>query len=244
MKTNKEENLVEHYSMLDDLNKDFRNLNLFRLVASVVSGQSVVDIGCGSAFLANILKASGKNVVGIEPNSGMRALAAQINPEIVIMPGNAEDVDVLLQNPVDSIVMIDVLEHIEKDIEQIKKVKNALKNDGEFVFVVPSYPFLYGKRDKEMGHYRRYTKKTLRKVIEAGGLHIEHMRYWNVLGVLPYVISEKILRKPLQSGLRGNTKKGSLAGIMQKGLHFWFSRVENNFDFGFGLSIIGIAKKI
>jgi len=250
----KEDNLVEyhlaerhmakHYSILDNLNKDFRNSNLFRLVALLVTGESVVDIGCGSASFAGILKARGKDVVGIEPSSDMRTLAARINPGIVIIPGNAEEVNVLLPKPVDSVVMLDVLEHIEKDAEQVKKVWTALKKDGEFIFVVPAHPFLYGKRDEQMGHYRRYTKKSLQHLLTGNGFNIQYMRHWNVLGVLPYIVSEKILRRPLGSEFRGANKAGILAGIIQKGLHLWFSQVENNIDFGFGLSIIGVAKKI
>jgi len=249
MKTNKEDNLVEHhlvehYSMLGDLRADFRNWNLFHLVASVVVGETVVDIGCGSAFFASILKTRSRHVVGIEPNSGMRALAAQINPGVVVIPGRAEEIDVLLQEPVDTIVMIDVLEHIEEDIEQVKKVRAALKKNGEFVFVVPSHPFLYGKRDKQMGHYRRYSKKTLQEMLTANGFCIQYMRHWNALGVLPYVVSEKVLKRPLRARLRESAETGILAGIVRNGLDFWFRRVENNFSFGFGLSIVGVARKV
>lgn len=240
----KENNLVEHYRILGNLNTDFRNSNLFRLVASAVCGKSVVDVGCGSGSFVNILKEGGKHIIGIEPNSGMRELAAKINPEISIIPGRAEEIDGLLRKPVDTIVMIDVLEHIEKDIEQVKKVWTVLKENGEFVFVVSSHPFLYGKRDKQMGHYRRYSKKLLQKMLIDNGFRIQYIRHWNALGVLPYIVSEKVLRRPLRAKLRESTKAGVLTKIVRKILHFWFRRVENNFDFGFGLSIIGVVKKI
>jgi len=239
-----ERHLAKHYNILGDLNKDFRNSNLFRLVASLVTGESVVDIGCGSASFAGILKAHGKHVVGIEPSSDMRTLAAQLNPGVVVIPGRAEEVDTLLQKYVDSVIMIDVLEHIEKDVEQVKKVGASLKENGEFVLVVPCHPFLYGKRDKQMGHYRRYSKKSLQNLLTAGGFNVQSIRHWNILGVLPYIVSEKILRRPLESKLRGSAKTGVLAGIIQKGLHFWFNLVENNFNFGFGLSIICVARKV
>ncbi|MBI5138663.1 MAG: class I SAM-dependent methyltransferase [Candidatus Vogelbacteria bacterium] len=236
--------LVEHYEKIGDVKTDFRNWNLFHLVATLIKGESVVDVGCGAAFFLSILKAGGKNVVGVEPNSGMRALASQMNPGVVVIPGRAEEIDVLLQRPVDSVVMIDVLEHIEDDAEQVKKVQAILKKNGEFVFVVPAYQFLYGKRDKHMGHYRRYSKKSLQKILTANGFLIQHMRHWNALGFLPYLISEKIFHKPLQLELRRSTKTNVLTRITRKGLHFWLRLVENNFDFGFGLSIIGVARKI
>lgn len=239
-----EEYLIEHYTALRDLKSDFRNDNLFKLVASIVKGQSVVDIGCGAAYLAGLLKARGKMVTGIEPSSGMRALAAEINPGVTILPGRAEKVDLLVREPVDTVLMIDVLEHIEKDLEQVKKVRSVLKTGGEFIFVVPAHPFLFGTRDKQMGHYRRYSKKLLQEIFVANGFCIEHLRHWNALGVLPYIISEKILQRPLDSKLRHTVKPGTLARVMQKGLNLWFHRIENNFDFGFGLSIIGVARKL
>ncbi len=240
----KEDNLVEHYRDLHDLKTDFRNFNLFSLVASQVTGTSVVDIGCGSGFFANMLKKRGKNVIGIEPNNGMRELASKINPDVAVLAGGAEDVTSLVTNPVDSVVMLDVLEHVEKDDEQVRKIYTTLKAGGEFIVVVPAHPILYGTRDKEMHHYRRYTKKTLYKVLSDNGFRIVTMRHWNMLGFLPYLIAEKILRKPLQAKFRGGSTVGIGTRALRKGLHLWFRLIENTFDFGFGLSIIAVAKKL
>lgn len=157
--------LVEHYKKIGGLKKDFRNWNLFCLVAPLVKGESVADVGCGAAFFSGILKASGKKVIGFEPSEEMRLLARQMNPSVNILPGRAEEIDSLLPEPVDSVVMIDVLEHIKEDFEQIKKVRAVLNNGGEFVFVVPAHPFLYGKRDEQMGHYRRYSKNQWKKYL-------------------------------------------------------------------------------
>lgn len=236
-RVNAEERLVGHYSALGELKSDFRNYNLFNLVASEVSGESVVDIGCGPGNLSSILKARGKKVRGIEPSADMRELAHALNPEVVVIAGMAEDINTLVREPVDAVTMIDVLEHVEDDVAQVKKISSVLKPGGDFIFVVPSHQVLYGKRDKEMGHYRRYSKKMLKDILLANGFHVESMRYWNALGVLPYLLSEKIFHKAL------NPKSRHKAGIVQHVLNLWFKCIENNFDFGFGLSIIGVAKK-
>ena len=225
---NAEEHLVEHYSALENLKYDFRNYNLFNLVSRLVKGESVVDIGCGPASFLSILKARGKSVAGVEPARGMRELAEKLNPEIPV------SLDLNLNEKVDTVTMLDVLEHIEDDSGQVKKIYSVLQSGGEFIFVVPANPFLHGLRDRQMGHYRRYSKKQISRLLTANGFKIKHLRFWNALGFFPYLISEKILRKPLESNFR---HKGSRA------LDLWFRWVENNFDFGFGLSIIGIAKK-
>ncbi len=244
LKINGEEHLVGHYSAIGSLRSDFRNYNLFNLISSFVKGKSVVDIGCGAAFLLGIIKKQGRDVKGIEPSEGMRALAYEVNPDIKVFSGRAEEVDSIIKEPVDSVLMIDVLEHVEKDIEQTRKVFSVLKPGGEFILVVPSHTFLYGERDRQMGHYRRYSKNTIKDTIIKNGFKIEKIRYWNALGFLPYLISEKIFKKPLDTRLRKGIRSGIFGIIMKKLLDNWFRYIENNFNFGFGLSIILIAKKI
>lgn len=240
----KEDFLVAHYRALNDLRTDFRNYNLFTLVTSLVTGRTVVDIGCGSGFFANMLMERGKEVVGIEPNEEMRNLAKEINPEIAIVAGGAEDIPILITKPVDSITMLDVLEHVENDTEQVRKVYNTLRETGEFVLVVPAHPILFGMRDRGMHHYRRYTKSALVKIFTENGFQVVKMRHWNALGFFPYFISEKILRRPLIAKIRGGGQKNLFSRLLQKALNSWFLLIENNFDFGFGLSIIAVARKI
>ena len=52
LRTDVDDHLIKHYTTLGDLKSDFRNYNLFNLVSSMVTGKSVVDIGCGAAFLS------------------------------------------------------------------------------------------------------------------------------------------------------------------------------------------------
>jgi len=225
-KINAEEHLVGHYEALGDFRADFRNFNLFSLIAGLVTGQKVLDIGCGVGNFLSVLRSQGSDVVGVEPSDGMRELAAKINPEIKIVAEAA--------GTFDTVTMLDVLEHIEDHEEQVQKVYSILNNGGQFIIVVPAHPILYGKRDKEMGHYRRYTRESLTKVLTENGFQVNFLRHWNALGFLPYLISEKVLKKPLESNMR--RKKNRL-------MNLWFKKVENNFDFGFGLSIICVAKK-
>jgi len=226
---NAEEHLVGHYEALGDFKSDFRNYNLFGLVAGLVTGKKVLDIGCGVGNFLSVLRSQGPDVVGVEPSDGMRELAAKINPEITIF----KDLN-MIRDVFDTVTMLDVLEHIEDDRKQMQEVYSMLNNGGQFVIVVPAHPILYGKRDKEMGHFRRYTRESLTKVLTDNGFEVRLIRSWNALGFMPYLISEKVLKKSLESKMR--RKKNKL-------MNFWFEKIENNFDFGFGLSIICVAKK-
>lgn len=236
--------LTHHYHALGDIRHDFRNANLARLIVSLVRGNTVLDIGCGSGFLLDMLRRLGKSVSGIEPLSEMIALTNRHFPGLNIYQGYAEELERLLPRSVDTIIMADVLEHIADDAGQLKRVYARLHDGGEFILVVPAYQSLYGERDKRMGHYRRYSRGALQKILAENGFRVSVSRYWNMLGVLPYFFSEKILHRPLQISLRSGNKTGVFKKILRRILQLWFGHIENNFNFGFGLSIICVAEKV
>ena len=68
----------------------------------------------------------------------------------------------------DSIIYIDVLEHIENDSLELKHATSHLKPGGHLIILSPAFQTFYNKFDRAIGHYRRYTKKTLTAVIPEG----------------------------------------------------------------------------
>jgi len=95
----------------------------------------------------------------------------------------------------DSIVIVNVLEHIEDDIQELKIAKKVLSSDGKIVIFVPAMPALYGSMDAISGHFRRYRRSELEAVIRAAGLQIESVRYFDPIGVLPYWLSYRVLNR-------------------------------------------------
>ncbi len=234
--------MAGHYAKVADVRTDFRNYNLFTLISTLVRGKTALDIGCGLGWLVGMLRERGIDASGLEPSEHMRALAAEVNPGTPIIAGTAEGADALVTNPVDSVLMIDVLEHIEDDAAQVRRVHRMLAPGGQFVVVVPAYQALFGERDRQMGHYRRYSLGGLRALLEANGFSVERLRYWNALAVLPYFVAEKVLRRPLKASLREGGKSAA-ARLLHRAVNFWLGRIERYADFGFGLTIIGTATK-
>lgn len=93
----------------------------------------------------------------------------------------------------DSIVCLNVLEHIEKDDQALKNLYNLLKNNGYLILLVPAHPFLLGEIDKSIGHFRRYIKEKLIKKLESFGFKILNCRKLNFLGAIGWYIAGKIL---------------------------------------------------
>jgi SAM-dependent methyltransferase len=230
------------YDGLGDQEQDFRNGNLIRLVESYVRGKDVLDIGCGSGRLLTHLMQDGFAPQGIEPDPELRELAGRMNPDLNILAGGGERVGEF-RNAFDTITIIDVLEHIEDDQRQLELMFNAIRPGGLLVVVVPAHGWLYGKRDKNVGHYRRYSRKMLLDRVHAAGFEIESSRFWNMLGVAPYWFSERILKKELNTSLRTGTEKGLIKRSVAGLLRVWFGQIENRFSFGFGLSVICLAVK-
>lgn len=154
------EYLANLYEGLGSLQNDFRNFNLLRLVAGCVRGERVLDIGCGSGGLLSLLQQQGHSASGVEPNADLVSLANTLHPELRIVQGTGADLD-RVTGLFDTITIIDVLEHIEDDREQLRRIWDRLVPGGQLVVLVPAFPLLYGERDRNNGHFRRYTSREL-----------------------------------------------------------------------------------
>jgi SAM-dependent methyltransferase len=234
--------LLEHYRRLGNQANDFRNRNLRRLIASMVTGTSVLDIGCGSGHLLRLLEDQGKCVVGLEPSRELVDLAQALHGPLRIEHGSPEDIDEW-PHRFDTITIIDVLEHIQDDVEQLRRMKALLKSRGRLVIVAPAFQALYGPRDAEQGHFRRYGRGDLVGKLHLTGYRITRVRYWNTLGFLPYFIASRVLPRLLRVDLRSAKEKGALKRAMIRVLDAWYRYFENRVNCGFGLSLIAVADK-
>merc|ERR1712034_201843 len=79
-----------------------------------------------------------------------------------------------LDEPVDSVVAINVLEHIEDDAGALRSLATAVQPGGSIVLWVPGYQQLYGEFDRKVGHVRRYTPATLASAVRRAGVVRRH----------------------------------------------------------------------
>ena len=95
----------------------------------------------------------------------------------------------------DTILYIDVLEHIGDDRQELAHAKQHLKEGGHLIVLSPAFQFLYSPFDEAIGHYRRYNKKTLRRAAQWPGLAEKKMYYLESAGVLLLLLNRFIVRK-------------------------------------------------
>ena len=95
----------------------------------------------------------------------------------------------------DTVIMINVLEHIEDDQASIRAAYHALVPGGTFVVFVPALPWLYSALDRAVGHYRRYEKPHLERLLRAGRFEVVTSKYMDCVGVLPWYLLNVIGRR-------------------------------------------------
>jgi len=100
-----------------------------------------------------------------------------------------------LKTKVDTVLLSNVLEHIEDDVGVLKNIHSVLSDSGNLLIIVPAYPWLFNCIDKAVGHYRRYSKKEIIKVVNQAGLQVNDVFYFNALSMLGWFVNGKILRQ-------------------------------------------------
>lgn len=96
----------------------------------------------------------------------------------------------------DSILYIDVLEHIADDRAELELASRHLAPGGKLIVLSPAYQFLFSPFDKSIGHYRRYTRSTLSALTPLGCRLVE-LRYLDSFGLFTSLANRLFLRQPL-----------------------------------------------
>jgi len=163
----------------------------------------VLDFGCGSGAVLEMLKDKGfSNIRGADVSESCVALAKSRGLEVnLIKTGSLE----LAKQKYDLILLLDVVEHIENDLDILKILRSSLSDNGRILITVPAHNFLWRSHDDANQHFRRYSKKSLKKLITDANLKIVHLRWWNsimFLGFLFISIKNKISKRFLKNTMQ------------------------------------------
>jgi SAM-dependent methyltransferase len=95
----------------------------------------------------------------------------------------------------DTVVCLNVLEHIEDDLRGLRNIRSALQPGGRAIILVPQDQSIYGTLDKVLGHYRRYSAGQLRARMEEAGFQFEHMLEFNRVTRPGWYLNGRILKR-------------------------------------------------
>jgi SAM-dependent methyltransferase len=139
----------------------------------------ILEIGCGTGHNLEMLGRFGR-VDGLEVDDAARALASsRLGHPVMAAP--LPELSGVEEHAYDMVAILDVLEHIGPDREALESMARRLKPGGRILITVPAHPWMWSAHDVVNHHKRRYTRATLRAVIEAAGLKVEMLSWFNSL---------------------------------------------------------------
>ncbi len=164
-------------------------------------GDEVLEVGAGFGAIASELASRGHRVTAIEPADNVfpelaRRLADEARAGSRVEALQVASHELLAEvgpGRFDSVVYVSVLEHVLDDVAELRIAAQLLRPGGTLALFVPAMPALYGSLDFKSGHYRRYDRAMLERVIAEAGLELVDVKHLDLAGVVPYFLMYRVL---------------------------------------------------
>ena len=167
-------------------------------------GRHLVEVGAGlGSFSELILRHHACETLSlVEPSGEMyQQLDARVrrmpaSPRVNVYHANFPEAAPLITagHSLDSVIYVNVLEHIEDDEAELKTIHKALSDRGRVFIFVPALSWLYGPFDERLGHLRRYAKDELEEKLRRAGFQPIVSAYFDVAGVAPWWTKYRLLK--------------------------------------------------
>lgn len=200
-------------------------------------GNNVLEIGCGGGHFTRFLAERPCNLLVADIE--LQYLDS-LNKKYISRPNFATTTidlndlkwsDKYIQK-FDTVVFLNVLEHIEDDHQVLEQLYKVLCPKGNLILMVPAFQSLYGSMDAADNHYRRYSSGEVRKKLQRAGFNVKWLRYMNMPGFFAWFINGRILKRSL-------LPEGQL-GLYNQIIPI-VEQVERFLPLPFGQSVISVA---
>jgi SAM-dependent methyltransferase len=157
----------------------------------------VVEYGAGAGTVSSSLVPFAAKLTLVEPSVNLVSVLRrrfETLPQVEVVDASLEEHAIRMGNDTaDTIVLVNVLEHVADDRAALKQLIRALKPGGKLLLFVPALRFLMSRLDKMLGHFRRYHKAELVGKVGAAGGDIVSCRYFDLIGVGPWLVINRLL---------------------------------------------------
>lgn len=191
---------------VEDQERMTRAGNYFAWQARLVHrelGRRVLEVGCGLGnFTGTLLDREAVIAVDIEPACVERLrerYPGQPNLHTFVCDVASPEFRELARLRPDSCVCLNVLEHTRDDLASLEAMASVLTPLGRIVLIVPAFQSLYGPIDRNLGHFRRYSRATLDHLALRAGLRLRKVHYSNCLGFFGWWMNAHVLKREAQS---------------------------------------------
>jgi glycosyltransferase involved in cell wall biosynthesis len=202
-------------------------------------GSRILEVGSGvgnqTRFFADRERVVASNIEPHYVRELLNRFERQGNVRVASFrfPLTEEDRADLERERIDTIVCLNVLEHIEDDAGTLADFLLVLQPGGHLALLVPALPALYGTLDENLRHYRRYEKGALATLVARTGFAVESVRYLNRPGVLGWWLNSRVLRRRVLP----KRQLGAFKWVMP------LLRAEEKTEPSFGMSLLVLARK-
>jgi 2-polyprenyl-3-methyl-5-hydroxy-6-metoxy-1,4-benzoquinol methylase len=233
MAIDKEYTLVDHDIRTEDSYANLKYWLTCRYLKKVIDTKrelKVLNIGSGGGDFSNLLISLNYKVTSIEPDPNAVRVSKRKYPSLEVQQISLDDFNSAIK--FDVITAHDVIEHIQFDKNAIKKISRLLKKNGILILTVPAHQYLFGDHDVKLGHFRRYNRNSITKII-SGEFEIVSFRYLGILGIPAAMYYSKFRKKAYPVDSNKFSKKV-----------FDFSlEIEKKINFNLGSSLILVSRK-
>lgn len=210
--------------------------NLFRPYV----GRRVLEVGAGIGTMTQKLAGVADAVFAIEPNPNCAARAREAigaTSKVSLHVAHLEDCDPvdLRAGEFDTVFCVNVLEHIEDDVAALRAFRDVLQPGGHVLIYVPAIQAAYGPLDAELGHHRRYSKRTLARAFADAGLGLDILRYSNPIGLLGWMFNAHVTKTTAHSRTQVKLYETLVAP--------WALPLERLLAPPIGLSLVAVGRK-
>jgi glycosyltransferase involved in cell wall biosynthesis len=200
-------------------------------------GDRVLEIGCGVGSFTRFLR--NRTLVVATDNNEHYLQTVRNNFErsdnvhVQLIDWAHPDIEALKAHRFDTIVCLNVLEHIENDDGALATFSQLLIPGGQLVLQVPAMRRLYGEVDRAIGHFRRYEREELTAKLTAHGFEPVEVFYFNLPGALGWYLNSVMLRRRAVPGLQARLVNWVVP---------WLG-LERRWNPGWGMALIAVGRK-
>ncbi len=155
----------------------------------------VLEIGAGIGQISEAMLnlPDVRELIGVEPDERFQKGFRLRLPNTRLVEGTVADL--AEGETFDGAVMVNVLEHIEHDLEELTRLHGILKPSGGYLcLLVPARKELYSDLDAHFGHFRRYSRSDMRDKLVAAGFTVRRVDYFNFIGYFAWLIRFRLMR--------------------------------------------------
>lgn len=172
-------------------------------------GQKILEVGSGKGSISELILQTFPRIEKLfllEPSEMLEQSQRKLDKyqKKVDFRKNflKSEIDYYQQQNLDTIIYINVLEHIADDQQELQIANHILNPRGHILTFSPALPALYGAFDEAIGHYRRYYLKDMKRNLQKAGFQLVTAYYFDFLGMILWWIKYKLLK---HNNLGGNT---------------------------------------